>query len=179
MEKGVLTQDQVEEVLVFSRRTGLRFGEAAIALKFLTERRLAEIFGSNFRVNFFHVHPAYLPEATRNLFPSETLLWGGALPLGTKTEFRFFRRKKILNLGLLNPSRVEVIQRVERELKTGEFDSVRVFLILANHFMAVLEAHYGITMDQLRARGPKEICPTLWMFLDTDPSPEGDRHAGS
>ncbi len=83
-EKGLLTPQEVNDVLSHSKATGLRFGDAAVDLKLVTAAELAAIFGKNNGTNFFHLHPKLFPKSTRSLFGIETLVAAGALPLGEK-----------------------------------------------------------------------------------------------
>ena len=48
---------------------------------------------------------------------------------------------------------------------TFEFDSVKVYLILADQFIRVLKKTYGVTELDIRARDPETVDPTLLMFV--------------
>ncbi|MEW6055328.1 MAG: hypothetical protein AB1540_01830 [Bdellovibrionota bacterium] len=171
-EKGVIDSVQLQEILSFSRKTGLRFGEAGMELGFLSEEKLIELFGPSYKVNFFHLEPGYFPKTTRDFFPIDFIIRHGVLPLGYKTEYSFFlRAQKRLNIGLLTPSHKETITKIEEhaENKLGQkkFAGIRLFLILGDQMIKVLEREYGVTEDELRRKSPAEINPTLAMFLST------------
>jgi hypothetical protein len=174
VEKGLLTPKQVQEVLEHSRVTGQRFGDAAMSLKLVTERQLVALFGANHRVNFFYVHPTLFPASTQHVFPVETLLRTGSLPLGSKTRYRFLRRKRVLNVGMLNPSRKDSLLELEALARAAGYDSVQVFLILASHCLTVLEKRYQLSAHHIRQLGSDKIDPTLGMFLETA---EREEHA--
>ena len=82
LDKGAITPGQVEDILKYSARSGLRFGEAALELKFVTRERMVEIFGPHHEVDFFHLEPEYFPLHSRDALDLNTILKWGVLPLG-------------------------------------------------------------------------------------------------
>ncbi len=165
VEKGVLTEDQVREILAHSRRSGLRFGEAGAALNLLPEKRLVDIFGVNHRTNFYHLHPRFFPQSTRSIVTLETILSTGSLPLGFTVERKFLRSRRLLNIGMLDPSQQEAQKRFETEARervgSGGIDGVHVFLVLVNQFASVLAAQYQITPAQVAHRDHCLLDPAL------------------
>ena len=103
VSKKILTPQQVDRILEYSKMRGLRFGEAGLELGYLSREAFIQVFGPNFEVDFFHLNPNYFPELTKDLIPLEMVLRYGVLPLGFKSEFGFFRRRKHVNLGFLSP----------------------------------------------------------------------------
>lgn len=170
LEKGVITQDQVNQILTHSRATGLRFGDAGLDLGVLSREALIEVFGPNFAVDFFHLEPEYFPQVTRDLIPIEAIVRLGALPLGFKTEKRLFRSKKLLNIGLLDPSRKdaaeECLKIAAARLGQGGIQGTTVFLVLADQFLTVLRQTYGVAESEVGSKEPPYIDETLALFLE-------------
>lgn len=167
IDKKVLTPAQVEQVVEYGKRENLRFGEAAIALDFLTEAKLAQLFGKNHKVDFFHVEGQFFPKNSRDVLSLETVLRYGVLPLGFKSEYGFFKPGKTLNLGMLDPGRVESLQTAEVEAKKkSDMTRTKIFLVLAEQFLEVLQHVYGVGMQDLLKRSPDTLEPTLVMFLE-------------
>jgi hypothetical protein len=88
------------------------------------------------------------------------------LPLGYKSEWGFFKRGKVLNLGMLDPGRKDAIVAAQKEASLeGNATSTRIFLVLADQFLDVLQSVYGLSADDLAARSPDQLDPTLGLFL--------------
>jgi hypothetical protein len=170
VEKGVITDAQVKQILKHSQENGMRFGDAGLELGILTSDRMVEVFGPSFAVDFFHLEAEYFPQVTRDLYPVDTLVRLGLLPLGFKVEKRLFRSKKILNLGLLDPSRRaavdEALEAAVAKLGPREVQGVKVFLTLPDQFVTVLSQVYGQTAEQLKARDPARVDGTLALYLE-------------
>ncbi|HTL12173.1 MAG TPA: hypothetical protein VL588_06785 [Bdellovibrionota bacterium] len=168
VEKGVLTPDDVENILKYSRHAGLRFGEAGMEMGLITREALIKVFGPSFRTDFFHLQPQYFPMATKDLVPVETILKLGVLPLAFKTEYKMFRARKRLNLGMLDPTHSAALDQIQA-LVGGQFASIKVFLVLADQFLEVVRQVYGVTQDRLRSMRSDEIHERLQMFLEMAP----------
>jgi hypothetical protein len=169
VQRGILTDEQVELVLRYSQRTGLRFGEAGVELSLLTREKLLELFGPSFQVDFFHVDPAHFPDATKEALVVDAILSCGVLPLGFKQERGLFGSRKVLNLGFLNPADAEAVREAENaaraKLGPNAFQGVKVFLVLADQFLETLEKVYGIGARELRELEPSRLHETLQLFM--------------
>lgn len=171
-QKGILTAPQVEQILEHGKRQNLRFGEAGIDLGLLSERKLVEVFGKNYRVDFFHVDPQYFPQETKSVFSVEDILRWGALPLGSKTEYRLFRKGKILNVGLLDPGRQDAKLAIAaaQEEAGKKYTNLKFFLILADQFLGILQSVYGVDPETLKkgkcSPGLADLDKTLAMFIE-------------
>lgn len=163
VERKVLTPSEVEQVLEYGRREGLRFGEAGTKLGLLSEESLVKVFGKNYRVDFFHLDARYFPRQTQALISIESVLRYGVLPLGVKTR-GLFGKRKVLNLGMLDPGRLDAVAAVQREAQG--VSGTQVFLVLADQFLEVLRSVYGLTEAQIAAKAQAELDPTLTLFLD-------------
>ncbi len=170
VERGVLKPTEVERILSFGKASGLRFGEAGLELGLLTKESLVKAFGRSYWIDFFHLDPAFFPQATQNFFSVEFILRYGVLPLGTKSLPGLFRARKLLNLGLLDPSRKDVLEacsdKARSSMAEGEFAGVKTYLVLAPEFVAVLEKQYGVAPAAIGQEGRFELDPTLQMYLD-------------
>lgn len=169
VEKGVLTRQDVETILRYARTSGLRFGEAGIEMGLIKREALIRVFGPSYKTDFFHLNPAYFPQVTKDLFPVDVILRHGVLPLAHKTERRFiFGTRKRLNVGMLDPASKEALAAVEK-LTAGQFDGIKIFLVLADQFLEVVRQVYGVSPDQLRRKGADELSDRLQMFLEHVP----------
>lgn len=169
VDRGILTSGQVEQILKHGQKTGLRFGEAGMDLGVLSRDSLIKAFGRNYHIDFFHVHPDFFPEVTRTLLSKELVLKLGALPLGLKQVPGLFRSRKLLNLGLLDPSRqdaIEVASELARPTIGDSFAGVKTYLVLAHDFIPVLEKVYGVPTESLAVMPADALDPTLKMFLE-------------
>jgi len=166
VEKGLISSSDVESILKYSKHSGLRFGEAGVELGVFTEQDLARVFGPSYQVDFFHLHPEFFPQNTKDLWSLEKALGWGALPLGTKTEYRFFRKHKRLNVGMLDPHQEGAFEEIQLHLK-DHFTSFKVFLLLADQFVDVLSQHYGANVEELRKENSGKLSERLLMFLDS------------
>lgn len=165
VERKVLTPLDVEKILEYGKRENLRFGEAGLQLGLLREDALVRVFGKNYRVDFFHLDGRFFPRKTSRLIDIDTIIRYGVLPLGHKTT-GLFGMKKTLNLGLLDPGRTDALAAAEKAARANEDSSkTRVFLVLADQFLEVLQTVYGVSLDQIAARPASEIDPTLAMFI--------------
>lgn len=180
VEKGLITPAQVQDILTYSSQNKIRFGEAAVALGLVTYTDLIRVFGPHWSVDFFHLHPNYLPESTRKLFPTDFLIQYGCVPLGFKKTFQLlkFKSTKVLNIGFLNPSNATAIKEAEAmarkswntlsENAANEFGGLKVYLVLGDALLDVFEKCYGITAAQLRSLPKDQVSETLQEFLAQD-----------
>jgi len=169
LEKGVITEQQLRDIVKYSQKTGMRMGDAGMAMGIISRERLIEIFGPNHQIDFFHLDTAYFPTTTRELISTEEMIQWGALPLGFKTEYRMFRGRKILNIGLLDPGRADAIVGIEttarQKLGSHAVHGLKVFLILPDQFVRILEAIYQIPRQQLSDRHSSRLDATLSRYL--------------
>ncbi len=161
IERKLLLNSQVGEVLAHSRQTGLRFGEAAVSLGLITEADLVKSFGPNFGADYFYLNSKHFPKTTQGLYAVPFLLRHGLLALGTKSEQRFLSRKEFLNIGLLDPSNhkalieAETLARAKHESQT--FGGIKVYQILADQFLEVLRVVYGVSAEDLLAQVDRSL----------------------
>jgi hypothetical protein len=168
VEKGVLTPAQVDQILEYGKKSGLRFGEAGVSLGLLDRETLVRLFGRNYSVDFFHLDPRFFPKETKDAIPVPLILRFGALPLGAKSRFKMFRTKKILNIGLLDPGRKDAVEAIERLLqdKTSNYDAIKVFLVLADQFIEVVQSVYGVSDKEIHAKATEDLDRTLALFVE-------------
>ena len=137
-------------------------------LGLLSEDAMVGVFGKNYRADFFHLDAKfYQPQMSKILKP-ETILRFGVLPLGFKSEYGLFKSGRIMNLGMLDPGRKDSLKAAEDEARANKAESSRtkVFLVLAEQFLDVLQTVYGISRAEIAKRSPEEVEPTLLMFLE-------------
>jgi hypothetical protein len=180
VSKKILTPHQVELILDYSRERGLRFGEAGMELGFLSRESFVRLFSPSSDIDLFQLQPKYFPQQTKNLFDVETILRFGVLPLGSRVRGGFFGSRKIINLGFLTPRKTEVVQEVKNRVLSqqrgadGKAEKIdfRVFLILADQFLAVMESVYGFSEERVMGLSQDKLDPTLKMFLEMEDGAE-------
>lgn len=98
--------------------------------------------------DFFHLDSAYFPEATKKLLPLTVIREFEVLPLGFKTDYSFFRKKRTLNLGMIHPEQKDIVKNVEaicrKTLGEGGFDGIHVYLITREEFQKILKEVYHV-----------------------------------
>jgi len=170
VDRGLLKAADVDRVLDHGRRHGLRFGESAMALGVLTRDDLVRVFGPRFQVDFLHLDPAYYPRDGRDVFTVDAMVRFGMLTVGFKDLGGWWKRRRALNVGLLDPDRADARKAAElvalQQLEGHGLAGVKFYLVLAEEFLRVLESAYGVAVESLRSRAPEEIDPTLRLFLD-------------
>lgn len=175
LEKGLLTKQQLKQVLEFSKANSLRLGDSAVKLGFILPKTLQKIFGKRNREEFFYLDVNYFPVVTHSLFDIPTILRYGVLPLGFKTDRKLFRTRKILNLGFLNPggatmSIPELSRLAKSKLGEDSFQDVKVYLIIAEQFLEVLSRKYDFLEARVRVC-ESDLDEILEMYLNTTISP--------
>lgn len=171
MEKGILTEEQLKVALEFAQKQGIRLGDAAVKLDLIDPKVLLDVFGQSNREDFFYVDPNYFPAITKNLFDTKVMLKYGLLPLGFKTDVKFFRSKKLLNIGLLSPERAskllpEVEKLAKEKLGENAFQEVKVYLILAEQFVEVMNKVYELSETGIQET-QSELDERLILYLDS------------
>jgi hypothetical protein len=113
----------------------------------------------------------------------EEVIKHGALPLGFRKESRILgpSRRKILNLGLLDPSRHKevvdaIMARGEWKRRRKPFHSTNVYLVLVDQFLEVLEKVYGVTEGEIRGMDPSLVDPILVRFLRVGAEDQKKKH---
>lgn len=170
VEKGLLSQEQLVQALDVAKTSGVRLGDAAVQLGFIKPKTLEKMFGKSNKEDFFYLDVNFFPEITQNLFDIPTMLKHGVLPLGFKTEMKFFRTKKLLNLGLLNPATAEerlpeLKALAQQKLGADSFQDVKVYVILADQFLDVLARKYQFPVAKVR-EGDLELDENLIVHFD-------------
>ncbi len=167
--KGALTSRQVDEILAHSRATGKRFGDAGLELRILTEESMKKALGKSFRVDFFHVDPAYLSTEGQDLYTREQIVKFGMLPLGFRVEHKFFRSRRMLSVGFLDPARLDALDQADalarRKLGQAGIHGIRPWLIMPEHFWSTAEHLHRLTPEWVLSLSPKGLDPTLADYL--------------
>ena len=167
LERGILTAVKVEEILDLSGRTGLRFGESAVKLQFLTREKIIQAFDPKSKSDLFSLDPKYYAQIDLKVLTPKDMIKYGAVLLGMKNGGGFFSRKKILNIGLLEPKQAEALKEVEaiarNKLGNGAFEKTKVFLIFADQLLEVLRSVYGVQESEIRSM--QDVHRVLSMFV--------------
>lgn len=173
VERGALDSERARVVRERCQERGQRFVEAALELGTLTRESMAKAFGQGFRGPLFQLHAEYFPEATRKLLSAEEILSLGAVPLDYRTESRFFRARRVLNVGYLDPAdksaRKAIDQRLLGLVAAQKVDRIRPFLVLGDQLLNILKQVYGLNEAAIVAKGAASgegVHPVLRMFLN-------------
>lgn len=167
VQKNILTESQVEQILNYSVQTGLRFGEAAQELGFLNPETLEKVFGPNHRADFYYLETEHFQSEWIPLLSKDLVIRLGALPLGFTEGQSLFKKKKVLNLGFLNPMDSTKVQAAEAALRAHavEFDKVKPFLILVEPFIEILGERYGVSETELQSMDPASVDENIQLYL--------------
>ena len=162
---GLLTAEEVALIKQHSKSTGLRFAEAAINLGFFRDSAMLSSPESTSRINVFHLNPDFYPEETKHLLSIDDILRFGVLPLGFKTSSGLFRKRRDLNLGILDPTQKHVPMEIEKKVreKFPDLTGVRCYLVLVEQFLSVLHSVYK---QDLALPNHRDIEKTLLTFLN-------------
>jgi hypothetical protein len=170
VERSVLTLEEKNHVLEYAHQSGKSFGEAGLELGLLKREEMIRVFGPSFEIDFFYLDPRYFPVVSRDALSVPEILRYGALPLGFKKVSGFLSRKRVANVGFLDPGNKESVSSVrnilrERLGKDGVSD-IKIFLLLADQFMDVLRESYGQHRSQLQGLDPEKLDPVLALSLN-------------
>lgn len=171
VEKGLITPNQLAQTLDFAKQNGIRLGDAAVKLGFIKPKALIQIFGPSNSEDFFYLDVNFFPVITQGLFDIPTILKYGVLPLGFKTDMKLFKTKKLLNIGLISPEKRDTtLPELERlakaKLGPNAFQEFKIYLILAEQLVEVLEKKYAFPEENLRA-ADGDMDERLILFLDS------------
>jgi hypothetical protein len=168
MEKGLIHREWIDPILEHARANNVRFGEAAVAMGYVTEKELREVLVQPYKSQlFFHLDPRFFPKSSSEMLPAEAVVKYGILPLGFKNESHWFRTRRRLNLGVLNPQDTASIEAVKREhLETVK--AFKTFQVLPEEFLQTLELCYGIERSTLLDLGPDQISQNLMLYLQLE-----------
>ena len=114
----------------------------------------------------FHLDPNYFPEDTKDLIAIPTILALGALPLGVKKGFRFFKRVRLLNVGLVAPKdRESKKQLKDLAIATGH-SSIAPYRVQVPEFLEVLEVIYQVNSETIERMPLHQIHPTITEYFE-------------
>lgn len=168
IQKGILTEAQVEEALNYSVQTGLRFGEAAEQLGFLDQSTLEKTFGQSYKTDFYYIDTGVFPTETKDLFTVDEMIEHGVVALGISAGQTLFKKnKRTLNLGYLNPQNPARTAAVEALIRSKgvPFDSFKSYLVLVEQFVEVLGTVYNVDESFIAKREPAKIEECLQLYL--------------
>lgn len=167
MEKGMIHREWVQPILEYSKANSIRFGEAAVALGYVTERELRQVLIQPYQNQlFFHLDPLFFPTNTKDLIPVSDVIRLGVLPLGVKNEFHWFRSRPRLNLGVLNLTKTTATDWVSSHLKNVK--SFKTFQVLPEEFLQTLELCYGVDRATLLQAGADQVDVNLGLYLQLE-----------
>jgi hypothetical protein len=169
VQKGVLTLRQVDEIMAHSRATGKRFGEAGLDLRILSEDALKRVLGKSFRVDFFHADPSYLPLEGRDIYSREQIARWGMIPLGFRMEHQFFRARRMLSVGFIDPSRLDALDQADRiareRLGPTGIHGIRPWLVVPEHFWNTVRQAFQLTPEWVLSLAAADVDPTLAEYV--------------
>ena len=167
MEKGLIHKDWIAPILEHAKTSNLRFGEAAVALGYVTDKELRQVLLEPFgNQKVYRLDPNFIPSVTADLVPLDAMIRLGVIPLGFKKEFHWFRTRQRLNLGVLNENRREVRDWAVANLPNVK--AFKTFQVLPDEFLQTLELCYGIDRISLLDLGPDQIDVNLALYLQLE-----------
>lgn len=167
MEKGLIHGDWINAILEHSKANHVRFGEAAVALGYVTEKQLRQVLVQPYKNQvLFQLKPEFFPRVTQDLIPVDVIVREGMLPLGYKSEFHWFRTRKRLNLGVLNLEKPTGQSWVKAHLTTVK--AFKSFQILPEEFLQTLKLCYGVDRSTLLDLSADQIDVNLALYLQLE-----------
>lgn len=169
IEKGLIDPAQLPTILEYSRKHGLRMGDACVQMGLITVEDLRSLFGNNYEADFYHLETPDYPPQTTDLFPVSFLVKHGVLPLGVETVRTLLRSGKLLKIGLLNPENNTAVSEIEKTLPNvsppGSFQGVKIFLVVPEQFHQILKSVYDFSEKDLKNLGEGEIDRSFAAYL--------------
>lgn len=167
MEKGLIHKDWISPILEYSKANEVRFGEAAVALGYVSEKELHQVLVQPYKNQiFFHLNPEFFPRVTQDLFPIDVMVREGLIPLGYKSEFHWFRTRKRLNVGVLNLEKISAQAWVSAHVDTVK--AFKTYQVLPEEFLQTLELCYGIERSTLLDLSADRIDVNLALYLQLE-----------
>jgi hypothetical protein len=163
VEKKILQEEQVQQVMAHSIASGLAFLDAGADLGLFSREKLARALGPSSSADWFDLRPDFLPKSTQTLFTTDEMIKLGVIGLGYKRTYGFFKKDR-LNLGMVNPELKGVQDEVKSHLPK-DIKNPKIYLIPADRFLETLDKVYGIKRSAVAAMDPAEVNPLLSLFL--------------
>lgn len=153
VERGMLREESIDQILEHCEAKQLRFGEAALELGLISAEELKEALATPYhREIVFHLESRYFPLDTKEVIPLDRMIEFGVLPLGKKKITKWFTNKLQLNVGTLSPENPTFedwwLTRPEEEREAYELE---FFQVLPGPFLEVLKDHYGTTESSIKS----------------------------
>ena len=167
MEKGLLHREWINPIIKYSKENGMRFGEAAVALGYVTENQLRDVLAQPYKKQvIFHLNPQFFPRVTQDLIPLDVVVRYGILPLGVKNEWKWFRAEPRLNLGVLNIERQDGVEWVRS--RAENVNSFKTFQVLPDEFLQTLDLCYGVGRAAMMEKKADQIDMNLSLYLQLE-----------
>jgi type II secretory ATPase GspE/PulE/Tfp pilus assembly ATPase PilB-like protein len=130
IEKGLLSQKQLNIALIQQRVTGAILGDSLISLGFITARDFAETIAGQFGLEYLDLRSFPISEDVLKLIPKEAAHKGDFIPLEIING--------VLSIGVTNPSNIMAVDTVHQ--LTGK--PPKVYLVDLDAYGNTLESAY-------------------------------------
>ncbi|MBN1618681.1 Flp pilus assembly complex ATPase component TadA [Candidatus Dojkabacteria bacterium] len=131
--KGILSQDQTNEVKVQVTKTNKSQEQVLIELGYVSEDQLAKAKSEEFNIPFVDLSTVTIPQKLTTLINQDLLLTHKAVPFSeTETE---------IHIAMSDPFDVPAIQAIQRDIKSNQ--KLKVFIASNTQILQTLDKKFG------------------------------------
>ena len=120
MEKGLIQEDQLEEALRQSKKTGDRIGEALVKLEYVTEEEVLMALAEQLGLRFLKLKNYHIPPEIVAKVPAKHVLGYSVIPVKEEKGILYIAMNDPLNINIQDNIRLLAGQDVEAVVSTAE-----------------------------------------------------------
>ncbi|MBM3847140.1 MAG: type II/IV secretion system protein [Verrucomicrobia bacterium] len=147
LERGLLTQEQIEEAMALQRVEGLRLDRALVQLGLITERQLLELMSEQLHIPLVNLEEVTITPETLRVLPSKIVYRKRLVPISQTQD----------TLNIATSDAFDLYAFDEIRLMTGL--NVQPVLAARDEIEKVIKSHYGLggdTLDEMVGGGSEE-----------------------
>ena len=110
VEKGFMSEADLEKAMDMSRHEGVRIGQASMRLGFITERHFAEAISEQYGLELIDLENFRVDDEALNLIPADLLHRSKVVPV---------RENGATILATVDPTEILIIDEIERMIEEG------------------------------------------------------------
>ncbi|UCD58899.1 MAG: hypothetical protein JSV16_07275 [Candidatus Hydrogenedentota bacterium] len=148
IEEGILSRDEIEEVLEKSKMRNLSLEETLFKLGYVSRDRLGDLLAKLYECEFIDLHACKISDEALSAIPAEVALRLHALPYGLEGE--------TLAVALAGPFEGKPLQEITMELKQVSGKEIRATLCNPETLREMLPGLYEKEAEPGRAARPEQ-----------------------
>ena len=148
LERGLLTQEQIEEAMALQRAEGLRLDRALVQLGMITERQLLEIMSEQLHIPLVKLEEITIAPETLRVLPAKIVYRKRLVPISQSNG----------TLNIATSDAFDLYAFDDIRLMTGL--NVQPVLALRDDIDKVIKTHYGLggdTLDEMVGGSDSEV----------------------